>query len=164
MVVRRKPSVPGCLRTKGEPTVKRRMITWFVVVLVLALGVTTVLAKGQKKRALVKFDYTDETGTEYYCEGEFLKTGSGIVHEWRDNPECINWGMPVTSFHLVFKPMAKFQEDEGGGENLLGCYPGPWLLTDAYVDLDDDEADLTDYYGEPYEQGYWACVYEWKQD
>ena len=144
---------------------KKRIFALGLVFLLLALGVGSVLAGGAGNGTLVKFLYYDYQGTEYYCEGYFLETGSGIVHEWRDNVECINWGQPITSFHLVFKPTDKFDEDDwGNNDNLMGCNPGPWTLTEAYVDLDDDEADLTDFFGERYEKTYWSCVFQWGGD
>jgi hypothetical protein len=143
---------------------KKRAILLTLLLLVLAISVATVLAKGSKNGTLVIFEYTDEQGIEYYCEGHFLQTASGIVHEWRDNVECVNWGLPMYSFQLVFKPTDKFDNEGWEEEGLLGCYAGPWMLTDAYVDLDGDQGDLSDFFGEPNEQTYWVCVYSWESE
>jgi hypothetical protein len=125
---------------------------------ILALAVALILvllALGAGNRTFIRFmQYSG--GEDYYCEGYFMETGSGIVHEWRNNPECSIYG--DTSLHIVFKPTDKFEDEGCDDENCLGCYPGPWSLNETYVDLGDDEAELADFLaGE-----FWACVYLWE--
>jgi hypothetical protein len=147
-----------------EETEMRKL--WIVLALALVLvtvGAGTALAGGAKNGTLVKFNYLED-GETYYCEGYFLRTASGIVHEWRMNPECISWGMPFSNFHLVFKPTEGFEDEGWEDKGLLGCYPGEWVLDDTYVDLGGDEGDLTDFFGPRDEDAYWSCVYLWELD
>ena len=134
---------------------KRRIVIVLMVLAMVLVAVSSVAAKDPK--SIVKFTYTED-GVEYICEGIFLKTGSGIVHEWRDNPECINWNAPITNFHLVFKPTDKFDNDDWEQDGLMGCFPGEWVLSDAYVNQTGDEADLEDFFTA---DSYWSCVYVW---
>ncbi len=136
---------------------KKWMVVLGLTLVLLVAAVGAVTAKDNK--LLVKFLFYDEADTEYYCEGIFMKTGSGIVHEWRDNPECISWGMPISNFHLVFKPTDKFDNEGWEEEGLLGCFPGEWVLDNTYIDLGEDEADLTDFFTA---DSYWSCVYLWE--
>ena len=133
---------------------KKRVLTLGLIVIVMALVAGTALAKGGNRTFIRFMQYSGGEG--YYCEGYFMETGSGIVHEWRNNPECINYG--DTSLHLVFKPTDKFEDEGCDDENCFGCYPGPWSLNSSYVDLGDDEADLADFL----EGEFWACVYLWE--
>ena len=111
---------------------------------------------------LVKFYQTD-----LYCEGRFLETRDGVVHEWRNNPECNPYasaGMAETSLHLVFKPASKFATTECDSDGWSFAVPYEWTLNANYVDIGGDEADLRDFLGQDDEQFWWVCMYKWGGD
>jgi len=170
---------------------RKRLLMLAAVVLLLVTVTGTALAGGAKNGTLVLFDNyapefvgvgapkVDENGavvmTWYNCEGYFLKLPNGTIHEWRNEDngyDCVDWGMGpalgITSFHLVFKPIDKFPNDDpatnpeawADEDQLLGCQLGHWTLNPTYEDAsEEDDADLD----EVFEVGrkYWSCVYLW---
>jgi hypothetical protein len=132
---------------------KRRILALAVILVLLALVTSTALAGGATNGTLVKYGH----GGGFYCEGYFLRTGSDIVHVWRNNPECVDFG-GITSLHLVFKPYDKFDfecDDEGF---LMGG--GPWNLERSlYYDLpeEEDEGDIAEFLVGDYQ----VCIYTW---
>ena len=145
---------------------KKRLAVLAVALLLLVLMAGTALAKGGAGNGtFVRFVQTGAfPGMEpSYCEGYFLKTGNGIVHEWRNNPECAPYAPVITetSLHLVFKPVPKFTAADCDDAGLVFEVPSEWALDPDYVDLDGDDADLRDILGQDGEQWYWVCMYEW---
>jgi hypothetical protein len=138
----------------------RRLLMLAAVVLLLVTVTGTVLAGGARNGTFVRFNQGP-----YYCEGYFLATKSGIVHEWRDNEECGYVPMTdETSVHIVFKPVAKFEEADCDDDGFLFQVPYPWTLNEFYVDLDGDEADLRDFLGKDDKDFWWVCFYTWDTD
>jgi hypothetical protein len=139
---------------------KRKLLVLALVVLLLAFAATIALAKGARNGTFVRFGQGP-----FYCEGYFLATKSGIVHEWRDNVECGYVPMTTeTSVHIVFKPVDKFAEADCDDDGFLFQVPTPWTLTENYVDLDGDDADLRDFLGQDGEDFWWVCFYTWDTD
>ncbi|MCU0523015.1 MAG: hypothetical protein MUF84_20305, partial [Anaerolineae bacterium] len=129
---------------------KKRLLMLAAVVLHLVTVTGTVLAGGARNGTFVRFNQGP-----YYCEGYFLATASGIVHEWRDNEECGYVPMTTeTSVHIVLKPVTKFEEADCDDDGFLFQVPGWWTLNTNYVDLDEDEADLRDVLGKDNED-FW---------
>lgn len=145
---------------------KKRVLVFGLVFLMLALGVGTVLAGGAKNGTTVFFNtLQSSTGDYVYCEGYFKTTGSGIVHEWRDNPECVPYAptIPSPSLHLVFKPAEKFDSPDCDADEIV-YWSGLWTMnTTTYQDVPgaDDEADLEDFLGEAGVDFWQVCIYEW---
>ena len=171
---------------------KRWLLLSLGLVLVLLTVVAgTVLAKGSKKQVVLFDNLAPEfvgPGTPldacpdseefcpqmkwYPCEGLFMTTGSGIIHEWRGGAPCLDWGMGV-DFHLVFKPIAEFPNDDpavnpdawADDAEPIGCNEGPWTLDQTYSDADpdnvNDDKNMADIFGD---REYWSCVYLWEHD
>ena len=138
---------------------KRRLLTVVLIVLMLAMGAGAVLAGGAKNGTFIRLDQTG-----HYCEGYFLETGSGIVHEWRNNPECVPYAPYITeaAVHLVFKPADKFPEADCDDSGFIFRFRMSGHLPLSYTDLGDDEANLRDFLGQDGEQYWWVCFYEWE--
>ena len=125
---------------------------------VLLLSVGVVQARGGPNGKLV---HSGQRGM-YDCYVHYLKTGSGLVHQWRDGfPSCA----PVKgtySLHLVFKPVSKFKHADCDREGYLWHTSTPWkFYPGLYTDMSDDEADLADFLT-PFNE-YWVCFYEWTE-
>ena len=146
---------------------KKRMLVLVGALLLLVLVTGSVLAKGGASNGIfVRFNQLGfEPGYQAYCEGSFLETANGIVHEWRNNPECVYApGMVATSLHIVFKPLGKFPVADCDDADLFAQLPDPWTLNYTYIDLEEDEADLRDFFGQYGERYYWVCMYHWDSD
>lgn len=148
---------------------KKRLFVLVGALLLLVLVTGSVLAKGGASNGtFVRFMQTGVLpGVDpSYCEGFFLEASSGIVHEWRNNSECIPYAPYITetSLHLVFKPVTKFQEADCDDSDFVFQVPYEWTLTADYIDLADDEADLRDFLGQDDEQYWWVCFYYWDSD
>lgn len=145
---------------------KKRILIVALVMVALLAGVTGVTAKGSRNATTVFFQTANSfTGEFVYCEGYFMETGNGMVHEWRENPECIPYApaIPSPSLHLVFKPAEKFDSPDCDDQKIL-YWSGLWTLNPAtYQDLPGalDEADLSDFLGEPGVDFWQVCIYEW---
>jgi len=149
---------------------KKRMLVLASALLVLVLGVGTVLAGGAKNGTTVYFDTLlyGTADTYVYCEGYFMTTGNGIVHEWRNNSTCVPYPpqfIPSPSLHLVFKPADKFDSPDCDDEGIL-YWSGLWSLDPIeYVDADAenefDDKNLADVLGEAGEDYWQVCIYEW---
>jgi hypothetical protein len=148
---------------------KKRLLLFTVVLVFLALAPSSALAGGARNATFVKFE---QAGVfypgPYYCEGYYMETGNGIVHGWRENPECVPYQPFITEYkvHMVFKPASRFSEpdcDDKGYITEVGpaTGTGPWTLGDSYKELPGDDADLSDIFGE---QSFWVCFYEWTED
>lgn len=141
---------------------KKHILALAAALLLLVLIAGTVLAKGGARNGIfVRFDQLGFVPGYYaYCEGYFLEAANGIVHEWRDNPECkYHPDMTATALHLVFKPVAQFPVADCDDAGLFVQVPNPWTLNSTYVDLDEDDADLRDFFGQDGERYYWVCMY-----
>ncbi|MCU0522738.1 MAG: hypothetical protein MUF84_18875 [Anaerolineae bacterium] len=136
---------------------KKRLLVLAGILALLAVATGTVLAGGATNGTFVRFNQGP-----YYCEGYFLETKNGIVHEWRNNEECGYVPLTTeTSVHIVFMPTAKFAEADCDDDGFLFQVPVPWTLSSAYVDLPDDDANLREYFGLDGDRTYWVCFYYW---
>lgn len=108
-----------------------------VLTLSLVLMATPALAKGGSSKGT---DVWFQLGSQTY-KNIFYTTGSGIVHEWRYEPNDL---------HLVFKPLSKFPNQPDG-------FWGPWSYNiPPYQELDDDDGNLADFLT-PGDQ-YWVQI------
>jgi hypothetical protein len=147
---------------------KRRVLALVLVLIVLAAGSSTVLAGGARNGTTVFYEIQGRSPPHdwVYCEGYFTRTGNGIVHTWRDNAECVPYAPAIMSpsLHIVFKPAEKFDSPDCDDKATL-YHSGLWTLNPTYrdVDLDNDadEANLTDFLGEPGVDFWQICIYEW---
>lgn len=154
---------------------KRRFMIVLLVLVMVGLISVPVIAGGAKHGTYVYFEIQKMIAPDVYadyfvpCEGYFMETGSGIVHEWRDNEECMAYPeafIPSASLHLVFKPQSNFSGPDCDDEAQL-YWSGEWTLDPVtYGDLDlanqNDDANLTDVLGIPGEDMWWVCIYEWE--
>ena len=114
---------------------------------------STALAGGSKNGTYIHF----EQSGGYDCHTYWNKTGSGLVHEWRNNDECAPYA-EYTSLHLVFKPQGKFFYADCDDADLLGI--SSWTANLAnYTDHGGDEADLAEFITDG--ENYWVCFYMW---
>lgn len=134
---------------------KKRVLLVLVVVLALAATASVVWARGGPNGTFVHF-----LAGSLDCETYWLKTGSGIVHQWRNDLSCAPYN-GFYNLHYVLKPVDKFASPDCDIEGYLD--PGVDKMTtfDAsdYVDLPGDEGDLTDFLTDG--ASYWRCLYEW---
>ena len=121
---------------------KKRVLIALVVVLALAATASVVWAgKGGPNGTLL----TWSTGSAWY-----LRTGSGLVHQWDPNQQV----------HVVLKPLSHFPDaplepcetDEG---TIFGS--GFWYYDGTF--FDDDTVANTIYTPD---ETYFYCVYEWQ--
>ena len=141
---------------------KKHILALAAALLFLTVITGAVLAKGGALNGVfVRFDQLGWVPGYYaYCEGYFTETANGIVHEWRNNPECkYHPDMTATALHIVFKPVAKFPVADCDDANFFAQVPWPWTLDTTYIDLGEDEADLRDFFGQDGERYYWVCMY-----
>jgi len=146
---------------------KKHTMALAAALLLLTLITGAGLAKGGATNGVfVRFNQAGYVPGYYaYCEGYFLETANGIVHEWRNNPECSYApGMTATSLHLVFKPVEKFPAADCDDADLFVELPYQWTINQTYVDLGEDEADLRDFFGQDGERYYWVCMYHWDSE
>ena len=130
-----------------------KKLTVLVLMALLFLAVGGALAGGGPNGTYVHF----EQGGTYDCHTYWRMTGSGLVHEWRSNPECAAYG-GTTALHLVFKPLSRFTAPDCDDEGLLGV--SLWTANlGYYIDYTDDEANLDDFITDGNE--YWVCFYDW---
>jgi hypothetical protein len=153
---------------------KKQIVVLGLVILLLVMGSSAVVAGGAKNATLVLFEIQKMIAPgvydDYfvYCEGYFMRTGSGIVHEWRDNPECLAYPeafIPSASLHLVFKPAEKFDSPDCDDKSTL-YWSGLWSIDETYQDLDlpneVDDANLADFLGEENVDFWQVCIYAWE--
>ncbi len=126
---------------------KKRILIALVLVLALAATASLVWAGGGPNGTFVHFDN---------CYSYWLRTGSGLLHEWRYGlPSCGSYA-GESSLHLVFKPVSKFEYADCDDEGYLGGFK--WTAH-PYTEHTDDEGDLTDFLNMG--DQYWVCFYEW---
>jgi hypothetical protein len=146
---------------------KKRLLLFTVVLVFLALAPGSALAGGARNATFVKFEQAGlkpnpEDPYPYYCEGYYMETANGIVHGWRENPECTPYEPYITEYkvHMVFKPTSRFSEPDCDDEGYI-IEVGPWWLDDSYQELSGDDANLSDIFGK---QSFWVCFYHWTED
>jgi len=145
---------------------KKRLLALVLVTMLLAVAAGTALAGGARDAPFIKFlQQGPLVPGPYYCEGTYMTTANGIVHGWRNNPECVPYKPVINEYavHMVFKPMSKFAEADCDDEGFI-IEVSDWTLNEMYVDLPDDDADLRDVFGEDGERYYWVCFYHWDTD
>jgi len=145
---------------------KKRLLALVLVTMLLAVAAGTALAGGARDAPFIKFLQKGPlVPGPYYCEGTYMTTANGIVHGWRNNPECVPYQPFINEYavHMVFKPMSKFPEADCDDEGFI-VEVSDWTLNEMYVDLPDDDADLRDVFGEDGDRLYWVCFYHWDTD
>lgn len=131
----------------------RKMTVALAAMAASALLVGPAAAGGGPNGTFVQFDNDGGTG-EAICDSYWKTTGSGLVHEWREDTDCMFQG--TAGLHLVFKPASKFSApdcDEGSLHSITG-----WT-NPGYGEYAGDDGDLSDFLttGEVYH----VCFYPW---
>ena len=133
----------------------------FVLLLVLCLVVLVALpaaAGGRNNTTYVKYDRPGG----FTCETFWKTAGSGLMHEWRDDPRC----SPIAgeySLHIVFKPDGRkwSEPDCDAGPDLLAAVT-QWTFLGGHTDYPNgevDDADLTQLL--TVGDSYHLCIYRW---
>lgn len=134
------------------------MKKWAILIVVLTLLLVAVPALAEAKGGGPNGIHVKFRIGGYTYDTFWLRTGSGLVHEWRYDDPTDPWkGKDV---HLVFKPIDKFEAAECDLEGLIESFPSPWTFdSEDYEELEGDEADLADFLEDGSQ--YWVCVYNW---
>ena len=138
---------------------KRNLVVLLVLSLVLAVALPAA-AGGRNNTTHVKYDRPPDLT----CDTFWKTTGSGLMHEWRDDPGC----SPIAgehSLHIVFKPDGRkwSEPDCDSGPDLLAAVTG-WTFLGGHTDYPAnegvDDGDLTDFLT-PHDS-YHLCIYRWQ--
>lgn len=123
---------------------KTKLLICLLLVLVLSLVAGAASAKGSKNGVYIKFGSPGN-----WVDSWWLKTRSGLVHEWKVMPDGDRQ-------HLVFKPAAKFPVPDCDDDafNVL-----PNWLAHNYNHHSSSEGYMGDFldFGEYYR----VCFYPW---
>jgi hypothetical protein len=154
------------LSREEQHEMKKRLLALALVMMLLAVATGPTLAGGKRNAPFIKFlQLGPFVPGPYYCEGTYMTTANGIVHGWRNNPECVPYQPFINEYsvHMVFKPMSEFAEADCDEEGLI-IEISDWTMTGMYIEQPGDDADLRDVFGEDGERTYFVCFYHWDTD